>query len=101
MSKKADEEKLDAISGLKGSPALLCFVSLTIIVVIPVAVMLLYSVDLPNVIKSPWSAGDMLGYCGTTGAAFIALLGIVYGVLTLGSSNGCSAGKASRRIFRW
>lgn len=80
MSKKADEEKLDAISGLKGSPALLCFVSLTIIVVIPVAVMLLYSVDLPNVIKSPWSAGDMLGYCGTTGAAFIALLGIVYGV---------------------
>lgn len=80
MSKKADEERIGANSGLKGSPALLCFVSLTIIVFIPIAVMLLYSVDSPNVIKTPWSAGDMLGYCGTMGAAFIALLGIVYGV---------------------
>lgn len=80
MSKKGDEEKPAAISGLKGSPALLCFVSLTIIVFIPIAVMLLYPVDSPNVIKTPWSAGDMLGYCGTMGAAFIALLGIVYGV---------------------
>lgn len=80
VSKKADEEKTGAISGLKGSPALLCFVSLTIIVVIPIVVMLLYSVDSPNAIKTPWSAGDMLGYCGTMGAAFIALLGIVYGV---------------------
>lgn len=80
MSKKGDEEKPAAISGLKGSPALLCFVSLTIIVFIPIAVMLLYPVDSPNVIKTLWSAGDMLGYCGTMGAAFIALLGIVYGV---------------------
>lgn len=80
MSKKADEERIGANSGLKGSPALLCFVSLTIIVFIPIAVMLLYSVDSPNVIKTPWSAGDMLGYCGTMGSAFISLLGIVYGV---------------------
>lgn len=80
MLKNADEEKIGESSGLKGSPALLCFVSLTIIVVIPVVVMLLYSVDSPNVIKTPWSAGEILGYCGTMGAAFIALLGIVYGV---------------------
>lgn len=53
MSKKADEERIGANSGLKGSPALLCFVSLTIIVFIPIAVMLLYSVDSPNVIKTP------------------------------------------------
>lgn len=78
--KNADEEKLGAISGLKGSPALLCFVSLAIIFVIPIAVKLLYSVDSPNVIKTPWSAGEMLEYCGMMGAAFIALLGIVYGV---------------------
>lgn len=57
MLKNADEEKLGAISGLKGSPALLCFVSLAIIFVIPIAVKLLYSVDSPNVIKTPWSAG--------------------------------------------
>lgn len=101
MSKKADEERIGANSGLKGSPALLCFVSLTIIVFIPIAVMLLYSVDSPNVIKTPWSAGDMLGYCGTMGAAFIALPVSFTAYLTLGSSNGCRAGKASRRIFRW
>lgn len=41
MSKKADEERIGANSGLKGSPALLCFVSLTIIVFILIAVMLL------------------------------------------------------------
>ena len=56
--------------------------SLVIIFLPPLVIAFLYSVDAQHVvIRTPWSAGEMLGYCGTMGAAFIALLGIVYGIV--------------------
>lgn len=56
--------------------------SLVIIFLPPLVIAFLYSVDAQQVvIRTPWSAGEMLGYCGTMGAAFIALLGIVYGIV--------------------
>lgn len=60
----------------------LYLISFAVIIIPPLAIELLYSVDSTQiVIKTPWSAGEMLGYCGTMGAAFIALLGIVYGIV--------------------
>lgn len=56
--------------------------SLVITFLPPLVIAFLYSVDAQQVvIRTPWSAGEMLGYCGTMGAAFIALLGIVYGIV--------------------
>lgn len=67
---------------LSKKTANLFIVSLVIIFLPPLVIGFLYSVDAQQVvIRTPWSAGEMLGYRGTMGAAFIALLGIVYGIV--------------------
>ena len=80
--KEGFKKRLGKTFALSKKTANLFIVSLVIIFLPPLVIGFLYSVDAQQVvIRTPWSAGEMLGYCGTMGAAFIALLGIVYGIV--------------------
>lgn len=75
-------KRLGKTFSLNKKAACLFITSLVIIFIPPLVIELLYSVDVSQVvIGTPWSAGEILSYCGTMGAAFIALLGIVYGIV--------------------
>lgn len=75
-------KRMGKACSLNNKAANLFIISLVIIFIPPLVIGFLYSVDASQVvIGTPWSAGEILGYCGTMGAAFIALLGIVYGIV--------------------
>lgn len=80
--KEGFKKRLGKTFAFSKKTANLFIASLVIIFLPPLVIAFLYSVDAQQVvIRTPWSAGEMLGYCGTMGAAFIALLGIVYGIV--------------------
>lgn len=59
---------------------LLCILA---IIVPPVVIMILYSVDRNKpFLVTPWSAGEMLSYCGVFGAAVIAIFGVYWSLRT-------------------
>lgn len=67
-------KRLGKTFSLNKKAACLFITSLVIIFIPPLVIELLYSVDVSQVvIGTPWSAGEILSYCGTMGAAFIAL----------------------------
>ncbi len=58
--------------------ALLCYAG---VIAIPVAIYFLYLLgEIFPLIITPWSAGEMLSYCGTLVAAAIAILGVYWGL---------------------
>lgn len=80
--KDGSKKRLSKTFALDKKTANLLKISLVIIFLPPLVIGFLYSVDAQQVvIRTPWSAGEILGYCGAMGAAFIALLGIVYGIV--------------------
>lgn len=71
--------------GIRKNAAFLIWLLLCILAIIvpPVVIMILYSVDRNKpFLVTPWSAGEMLLYCGVFGAAVIAIFGVYWSLRT-------------------
>lgn len=77
---KPNEFSPSARRGISKGAARLIAICIAVIVIPPLIVFLLYSIGKSClVIVVPWTAGEMLGYCGAVDAAVVALF-LAYGM---------------------
>ena len=78
---KPNEFSPSAKRGIPKGAACLVAICVAVVAIPPSVVFLLYSIGKScPVIAAPWTAGEMLGYCGAVDAAVVALLGLFFSI---------------------
>lgn len=78
---KLNKPRVSAKQGIPKGTLRLVAICLAVVIAPPLAIFLLYAIGKScPAIESPWTAGEMLGYCGAVAAAVVALLGLVFSI---------------------